>query len=121
MDKSVLRIYTSLKMEQKDLGERIEEISRKISQLPRSSRTPDDEEWAELRKSLERYEKVRAELSKVTEACENFIDQLSDPTIRTILRLRFLDGRPWRDVSRRFGKSGQWAYLKVQRFFQTKN
>lgn len=139
MDKTALEEYDALVMEQLDISKRITKIKRKLRELAgtvvadsvegtREDGTYGpikikglplpayDQEARRLRKQETRYKILQLEISAQTEAIEEFIETVESPQIRTILRMRYIDRAPWEKISRRFGKSRDWARLTVDNF-----
>lgn len=140
MDREVLKKYDALKDEQKDVKKRAEELEREMNQLlttlvsdtvmgTREDGTygpikikgipfPEYDRKKELlQKRLDRYAEIDAELAGMIEEIEVFISGVQDPRIRTILRLKYVDGKTWRDIGRRYGKGASWAFKKIEAYF----
>lgn len=79
-----------------------------------------EKEILRLQHQKARYELLRAEISAKKTEVENFINRVPKSDIRTILRLRYLDGKTWEQISRRFGNSHDWSKVKIHRFFKEK-
>lgn len=140
MDREVLKKYDALKDEQKDVKKRAEELEREMNQLlttlvsdtvmgTREDGTygpikikgipfPEYDRKKELlQKRLDRYAEIDAELAGMIDEIEVFISGVQDPRIRTILRLKYVDGKTWRDIGRRYGKGASWAFKKIEAYF----
>lgn len=141
MNRSILKKYDALKDEQSDVAKRIDRLSREISELL-SSQVSDtvkgtrddgtygpikingipfpeyDKKKEQLQKNLTHYEEIGQKLSEMIEEIEQFISGVDDPRIRTILRMKYIDGKTWREIGRKYGKAHQWAYNKVERYFE---
>lgn len=143
MDRSVLKKYDALKDEQADIAKRIDKISREMSQLLNSqvsdtvSGTREDGTYGpikikgipfpeydrkkeQLQRSLEHYEQIEEKLAGMITEIEQFIAGIEEPRIRTILRMKYIDGRTWREIGMHYGKAHQWAYNKIERYFEEK-
>ena len=64
-----------------------------------------------LRKSLEKSDTLLLQI-------EEYIYTVPDARIRNILRLRYLDGKHWEQISRYYGKSTDWARKAVDNYFR---
>lgn len=141
MDRTILKQYDALCDERDDIAKRIEKLNRELSQLAHSeicdtvSGTRDDGTYgpikihgipmpeyeakkAQLQKNFHHYEELQQKLTGMIDDIENFIDGVTEPRIRTILRMRYIDGRTWREIGRHYGKAHQWAYNKIERYFE---
>lgn len=140
IDRSILKKYDALKDEQRDIERRIENLRREMSHLltlqvsdtvkgTREDGTygpikikgvpmPEyDSKKAKLKERTRRYMDIKTELDGMISDIETFITTIDEPTIRTILRLKYIDGKTWRDIGRRYGKHHQWAANKLDRYF----
>ncbi len=140
MDKSTLEEYIALLSEMEDLEQRIWETEYKSRELLRTivsdtvEGTREDgtygpikikgvpvpayeEELQRLRSQKARYEHLKREIRAQKDFIEDFILRVPKSQIRTILRLRYLDGKTWEQVSRKFGQSRTWSQMQVDRFF----
>ena len=140
MDKSTLEEYIALLREMEDLEHRIRETEYKSRELLRTivsdtvEGTREDgtygpikikgvpvpayeEERQRLRAQKARYERLKREIRAQKDFIEDFILHVPKSQIRTILRLRYLDGKTWEQVSRKFGQSRTWSQMQVDRFF----
>ena len=141
MDRNILKKYDALKDEQTDIRERVRRLKTEMSGLletvasdvvmgtredgtygpikikgipfPEYDRKRDD-----LQKRIARYEEISAELSSMVTEVEVYIAAVSDPRVRTIMRLKYVDGLSWRDIGRRYGKGPSWAFWKVRRYLE---
>lgn len=143
MDKSTLEEYIALLREMADLERRIKRTEAKIADLESAvvadsveGTRPDgtygpikirgiqvpayDRELQRLRQQRVRYEILRLEIAAQIYEVDMYISSIPDTTVRTILRMRYLDGRTWEQISRRFGKGREWSRNKIDRFFQKK-
>lgn len=140
MDKSTLEEYISLLREMEDLERRIRETEQKSRELLRTivfdtvEGTREDgtygpikikgvpvpayeEELQRLQAQKSHYERLKREIRAQKDFIEDFIHRVPKSQIRTILRLRYLDGKTWEQVSRKFGQSRTWSQMQVNRFF----
>ena len=143
MDREILKKYDALKDEQADIRKRIDKLEREMSHLlgtivsdtvmgTREDGTygpikikgipfPEYDKRKELlQQRLDRYEAIDTELADMVSEIEAFISSVTDPRVRTILRLKYVDGFTWRQIGRRYGGKGpSWAYRIVERFFNS--
>lgn len=141
MDREVLKKYDALKDEQADIRKRIDKLEREMSHLlgtivsdtvmgTREDGTygpikikgipfPEYDKRKELlQQRLDRYEAIDIELAAMIGDIEAFIGSVQDSRIRTILRLKYIDGYTWRQIGRRYGGKGpSWAYQKIEKYF----
>ena len=143
MDREVLKRYDALKDEQQDVKRRAEILEREMNRLlttmvsdtvmgTREDGTygpikikgipfPEYDRKKELlQKRLDRYAEIDAELAGMINEIEVFISGVPDSRIRTILRLKYIDGRTWREIGRRYGKGASWGFKKVENYFSGK-
>lgn len=141
MDRSILKKYDALKDEQRDITKRIEKLRREMSDLltlqvadtvkgTRKDGTygpikikgiPMPEYKAKKKRyqeRIKRYEAIQKELDGMVSDIEIFINAVNEPTVRTILRLKYIDGKTWREIGRHYSRSSQWAFIRVERFFK---
>ena len=141
MSKDMLDGYAALLVEHDDLAWRIRQTEQKITDLETTvvadsveGTRPDgtygpikikglplpayDREVLRLKRQKARYELLRAEIGVQKAEVEDFISRVPKSEIRTILRLRYLDGRTWEQISRKFCKGREWSRNKIDRFFQ---
>lgn len=141
MDKEILKQYDALKDEQQHIRKEIRKLEREMDEIlgtvvsdtvmgTREDGTygpikikgipfPEyDLRREKLQRRLARYEGINTQLTGMIEEIESFISEVDEPRIRTILRLRYIDGRTWREIGRRYGKAPSWAFQKVELFFK---
>lgn len=121
MDKERLRQYQAIKHELAQVGEQIEELQAvlygpKAQQMDGMPFAPSggssDAREAMLDKKaqlLAHYEQLREDLTAEQLAIEQAIEQL-EPRLRTLLRLRYLDGLRWEEVCTRMSYSWQQVH-----------
>lgn len=71
-----------------------------------------------LRARKKRYTELLEKLDEGIDEVEEFISGLDSSMIRMILRMRYVDRETWEKISRRFGKSREWARKTVDNFFK---
>lgn len=136
-----LQDYDALVVELGDVAQRIERIMKRKNELAHTlvsdsvEGTREDgtygpikikglplpeyeKEVRRLKRMEERYKFLQIEISSRTEAVEEFIETVESPQIRTILRMRYIDRAPWEKISRRFGRSRDWARKSVDNFWR---
>ena len=74
-----------------------------------------DAKWQRLRIL---YAEKSAELTHRIGEMERFLDNIDDPEIRTILRMRYADGMTQEEVGEALGYSRQAIQKKEERFWQ---
>lgn len=140
MDKGILREYEAMTIEKKDIERRIaaleEELKRyendyqeqdkvvggsggiqrfKIEGFPR----PEYERKKTLLLTRKiRLEALKEEIESAVSEEEDYINRMSSPTMRMILRLRYIDGKSWEEVSKEMGQgySKDAVRKKCERF-----
>lgn len=69
-------------------------------------------------------EQKRLELNAAKGESTQWIENIADPDLRTVLRLRYVDLRKWEDIAMIMCMSERWVYLKhgeALRMFETVN
>lgn len=143
MDKSTLEEYIALLREMEDLERRIRETEHKsrelltviISDTVEGTREDGtygpikikgipvpayEEELQRLRLQKARYERLQREIRAQKDVIEDFILRVPKSQIRTILRLRYLDGKTWEQTARVLHTSPDQCRKQVERFFKKK-
>lgn len=141
MQIELLKEYGAMADEREDLRRRIVRDERRLAELAgsivsdsvkgtrsdgtygsiRVSGIPDREieiVWQRLRARQKRYTELLEKLDEGIDEVEEFISGLDSSTIRMILRMRYVDWETWEKISRRFGKSREWARKTVDNFFK---
>lgn len=72
----------------------------------------------ELQKKKELMEKKKTELSKMESDAEEYIQTISQSSLRRLLRYRYMDGLSWQQVATRMGHkySAESCRKRVERF-----
>lgn len=128
MDRDVLRQYTDLQQEIKDLRQRIEKKENQILQMEKGYAVcdtvkgtrkdgtiglitikgfPEPEYYyrkSSLEKSCLRMKEKELKLLELTEEVEKFIDQIPDSRTRRIFRYRYLDNMSWVQIAHYIGR-----------------
>ena len=143
MNRNILKRYDALKDEQMDIRRRAEKLEREMEQLASTQVTdtvmgtredgtygpikikglplPEyDQKREQLEQRLARYDEIEKELAGMIGSIEDFIMSVPDPRIRTILRLKYLDGKSWREIGQRYGRGPSWAFDKIKKYFSKK-
>lgn len=143
MDKSTLEEYIALLHEMDDLERRIRETEYKSRELLATivsdtvEGTREDgtygpikikgvpvpayeEELQRLRLQKARYECLEREIRAQKDVIEDFIHRVPKSQIRTILRLRYLDGKTWEQTARVLHASPDQCRKQAERFFKKK-
>lgn len=141
MDRETLKQYDALREEQRDIAKRIRRLQKEMEKLlnepvadtvkgTREDGTygsitikgiayPEyDRAKAQLTKKIERYEDIEHKVKALADEIEKYIIDVSDPRIRTFMRMKYIDGLSWRDISRRYGKAPSWAFRKVDEYLK---
>ena len=139
--KEELQQYLGIMCEARDAKQRAAELGRRIREAEATQVTdsvygtredgtngsiritgvplPEIDRLTDLRKKRETHFKVLAfEQEQQAAYLEARIEEIPDPTIRVILRQRYIDGMTWDEVSRKNGHAGtDWARVRAVRFF----
>lgn len=139
--KEELQQYLGIMCEARDAKQRAAELGRRIREAEATQVTdsvygtredgtngsiritgvplPEIDRLTDLQKKRETHFKVLAfEQEQRAAYLEERIAEIPDPTIRVILRQRYIDGMTWDEVSRKNGRAGtDWARVRVARFF----
>ena len=144
MDKSTLEEYIALLREMEDLEQRIRETEYKSRELLRTivsdtvEGTREDgtygpikikgvpvpayeEERQRFRAQKARYERMKREIQAQKDSIEDFIHRVPKSQIRTILRLRYLDGRTWEQTAKVLHASPDQCRKQAERFFKKRD
>ena len=137
----LLKQYEDITTERRDLQRRIDAISRSIKELEsvvvsdtvegtRQDGTygaikitgiplPEmDARRGVLRKKREKYESLSNDLENVIQAIESAVEAVTDSSVRTIIRLRYIDGMKWEKVARQTGMNISTCRMRVNRYFE---
>lgn len=139
--KEELQQYLGIMCEVRDAKQRVAELGRRIREAEATQVTdsvygtredgtngsiritgvplPEIDRLTDLRKKRETHFKVITfEQEQRAAYLEERIAEIPDPTIRVILRQRYIDGMTWDEVSRKNGRAGtDWARVRAARFF----
>lgn len=140
--KARLEQYLALVAESKDAAWRAEKLAARIRELEAEQvsdsvqGTRDDGTTGHIRitgvplpeidrllgirrKRETRMRFLAMELEQRAAELEAEIETIPDPTVRLILRQRYIDGMTWEHVSRRNGHAGtNWARMRATRYFE---
>lgn len=138
--KELFEQYAAMRLEHADLKKRISRMQRELKLL-KNSQVADTvtgsredltigpikvvgkptRQYAEQSKRLtaliNRYNKNATALEAKLEEVETYLDGLEDARLRTILRLRYVDGYTFTDVGMRIGISGDGVRKIIDRYF----
>ena len=139
--KELFEQYAAMRLEHADLRKRISRMQRELRML-QNSRVADTvtgsredltigpikvvgkptRQYAEQQKKLaaliNRYNTNADILAAKLEEVEAYLDQLTDSRIRTILRLRYVDGYTLTDVGMRVGLTKTGVLMQIDRHFE---
>lgn len=141
MQVGILKKYGNMLDEREDLQQRIERDERKLIELEgmivadsvkgtrsdgtygsiRVSGLPNREIESvrgRLRTRRQRYTELLDKLDAEIDEVEDFINGIDSSMVRMILRMRYVDRWTWERISRRFGKSPDWARKTADNFFK---
>ena len=140
--KELFEQYAAMRLEHADLKKRISRMQRELKLL-KNSQVADTvtgsredltigpikvvgkptRQYAEQSKRLtaliERYNRNASELEAKLEEVEQYLDAVEDARLRTMLRLRYVDGYTWTDVGMRIGITSSGVRMAIERFFET--
>lgn len=137
----LLKQYEDIITERRDIQRRIDAISRSIKELEGvlvsdtvEGTRPDgtygaikitgiplpemDARRGIMRKKREKYEQLSNDLKAITDAIEEAVNAVTDPSVRTIIRLRYIDGLKWEKVARQTGMSADQCRKRMTRYFK---
>lgn len=141
---TLLKQYDDLIIERHDMQRRIDALDNKLKALEktivsdsvegtRSDGTygsiriegipmPEyDTRFAQLEKKRAQYAKIQDHLNEITELIDGEIMSVTDPSVRTIIRYRYIDKMKWETVARKMGMNASTCRSRVDRYFQKKN
>lgn len=111
-----------LKIEIKEIKEEIDNLSEisspSLSGMPHSKKKSDPTQQF-LMKKQKLIEKLNKKLERYIEELtriENFIDDIDDPEIRTIARLRFIENFTWEDIGKKMHQDRSVCYRKIKKY-----
>lgn len=140
--KELFEQYAAMRLEHADLKKRISRMQRELKLL-KNSQVADTvtgsredltigpikvvgkptRQYAEQSKRLtaliERYNRNASVLEAKLEEVEKYLDAVEDARLRTMLRLRYVDGYTWTDVGMRIGITSSGVRMAIERFFET--
>lgn len=139
--KELFEQYAAMRLEHADLRKRISRMQREL-RLLQNSRVADTvtgsredltigpikvvgkptRQYAEQQKKLAaliaRYNTNADILAAKLEEVEHYLDAVEDARLRTMLRLRYVDGYTWTDVGLRVGLTSSGVRMAIERFFE---
>lgn len=141
---TLLKQYDDLLIERADIMRRIQRLDRELKEIEhtvvsdsvegtRSDGTygsiriegiplPEyDERRKQLRKKHTQYAKTEAQIQELIDLIDEGVNAVADPAVRTIIRLRYIDGEKWEGVARKMGMNANTCRSRVDRYFQKKN
>jgi hypothetical protein len=80
-----------------------------------------DTRFAQLEKKRAQYAKIQDHLNEITELIDGEIMSVTDPSVRTIIRYRYIDKMKWETVARKMGMNASTCRMRVDRYFQKRN
>ena len=141
---TLLKQYDDLALERRDIARRISRLNEEIRTLKDTvvsdsveGTRPDgtygsiritgipmpeyDARLEQLHKKNELYSQAQKRINELVDLIEQETMSVDDPTVRTIIRLRYLDGMKWEKVARATGMNISTCRMRVDRYFQKKN
>ena len=139
--KELFEQYAAMRLEHADLRKRISRMQREL-RLVQNTRVADTvtgsredltigpikvvgkptRQYAEQQKKLAaliaRYNTNADILAAKLEEVEHYLDAVEDARLRTMLRLRYVDGYTWTDVGMRIGMTGDGCRMFIERYFK---
>lgn len=139
--KELFEQYAAMRLEHADLRKRISRMQREL-RLLQNSRVADTvtgsredltigpikvvgkptRQYAEQQRKLaaliNRYNTNADILAAKLEEVEAYLDAVEDARLRTMLRLRYVDGYTWTDVGLRIGLTSSGVRMAIERFFE---
>ena len=139
--KELFEQYAAMRLEHADLRKRISRMQRELGLL-QNSRVADTvtgsredltigpikvvgkptRQYAEQQKKLAalitRYNTNADILAAKLEEVEHYLEAVEDARLRTMLRLRYVDGYTWTDVGLRIGLTSSGVRMAIERFFE---
>ena len=139
--KELFEQYAAMRLEHADLRKRISRMQREL-RLLQNSRVADTvtgsredltigpikvvgkptRQYAEQQRKLaaliNRYNTNADILAAKLEEVEHYLDAVEDARLRTMLRLRYVDGYTWTDVGLRIGLTSSGVRMAIERFFE---
>lgn len=140
--KELFEQYAAMRLEHADLRKRISRMQREL-RLLQNSRVADTvtgsredltigpikvvgkptRQYAEQQRKLaaliNRYNTNADILAAKLEEVEHYLEAVEDARLRTMLRLRYVDGYTWTDVGMRIGITSSGVRMAIERFFET--
>lgn len=139
--KELFEQYAAMRLEHADLRKRISRMQREL-RLLQNSRVADTvtgsredltigpikvvgkptRQYAEQQRKLAaliaRYNTNADILAAKLEEVEHYLEAVEDARLRTMLRLRYVDGYTWTDVGLRIGLTSSGVRMAIERFFE---
>ena len=139
--KELFEQYAAMRLEHADLRKRISRMRREL-RLLQNTRVADTvtgsredltigpikvvgkptRQYAEQQKKLAaliaRYNTNADILAAKLEEVERYLDAVEDARLRTMLRLRYVDGYTWTDVGMRIGMTRDGCRMFIERYFK---
>lgn len=139
--KELFEQYAAMRLEHADLKKRILRMQKELNRL-KDSQVADTvtgsredltvgpikvvgkparqyaEQSRRLTALIERYNRSAETLAAKLEEVEQHLDAVEDARLRTMLRLRYVDGYTWTDVGIRIGITSSGVRMAIERFFE---
>lgn len=140
---TLLRQYEDLTTEREDIQRRIDSLTREINKTMSTivadtveGTRPDgtygtikitgipmremDERSGKLQRKREQYELAKAHIEELIEQIEAAANSVPDPSVRVIIRLRYIDGKTWEQTARAMKMTPDQCRMRLARYFSKK-
>ena len=113
-----------LKIEINELKEEITSLSEinssKVSGMPHSSgiSNPTEQYFLKKQKLIEKLNKKLERYIEELTRIENIIDNIEEPEIRIIARMRFIDNLNWKEISKKIHLDRSVCYRKIKKYLE---
>ncbi len=79
-----------------------------------------DERSRKLQRKREQYGLMEARIRELIEQIEAAVNSVTDPSVRTIIRLRYIDGKTWEQTAKATRMSSDQCRMRLARYFSKK-
>lgn len=141
---TLLKQYDDLLLERADIMRRIQRLDRELKEIEHTvvsdsveGTRPDgtygsiriegiplpeyDERRKQLRKKHTQYARAEAQIQELIDLIDEGVNAIADPAVRTIIRLRYIDGEKWEKVAREMHMTPDQCRMRMNRYFQNKS
>lgn len=113
-----------LKIEINELKEEINNLaeisSSKMNGMPHTTSVgnPTEQYFLKRQKLIEKLNKKLEKYIEELTRIENVIDNIEEPEIRIIARMRFIDNLNWKEISRKVHLDRSVCYRKIKKYIE---